>query len=197
MPRDVPPKRCRAPQIEEVPDEDLTQAHSKLGIPECSLEWGTNAESEEWHTTEVELEEWCREIRRLRREEAIKQQKERDTRQQERRKVWEKEEEQRDAEWIAWLRRQRAEPGLRKWFFWRNRFKSLNPPRRLSVDSLGGGSAPPSRESYNPTIQKPAKRGSCQQQVEEQEGEKELKLCLRACGRTQWGDLMNPPRGKS
>ncbi|KAJ3893820.1 hypothetical protein GG344DRAFT_63445 [Lentinula edodes] len=103
-------------------------------------------DGEEWHIPEHELDTWFKEERRMRRERAIEWQKELESRQEERRVAWEKEEAQREAEWKEWLRKQRAEPGLRKWFFWRNRLKELHPPKRLSVESLGGSSASPSRE---------------------------------------------------
>ncbi|KAH7874515.1 uncharacterized protein C8R40DRAFT_1069904 [Lentinula edodes] len=104
------------------------------------------SEGEEWLITERELEEWFREERRLRRAEAIKLQAELEVRQKERRAASEREEAQREDEWKEWLRKRRAEPGLRKWFFWRNRLKEPHPPKRLSVDKLGGSSASPSRE---------------------------------------------------
>ncbi|GAW03058.1 Retrovirus-related Pol polyprotein from transposon opus Includes: ame: Full=Protease [Lentinula edodes] len=146
-PKAEPPgRRCTA-WIEEAPDEEVTQASVGPCISGDTMECGTNEdqEADRW-VTEGELEEWLREDRRMRREETIKWQEELELRQRERRKLWEKEEEQRDAEWAAWLKRQRAEPGLRRWFFWRNRFKTLDPPRRLRVESLGGDNAPPSRE---------------------------------------------------
>ncbi|KAJ3859531.1 hypothetical protein EV359DRAFT_86298, partial [Lentinula novae-zelandiae] len=128
--------RRHALQIEE----------SDTSAPERPLEREEDTDDEEWQMTEAELEEWYKELRQLHREETIEQQKELELRQQERRKIWEEEEERREADWVAWLRRQRAEPGLRKWFFWRNRLRNPSPPRRLRVDSLGGSNAPPSRE---------------------------------------------------
>ncbi|KAJ3870448.1 hypothetical protein F5051DRAFT_447687, partial [Lentinula edodes] len=136
-PRISPKQRHRKPQVVEVPDEEPENLR-----PE---EW-RNAQESFFPVTESELDEWFREERRLRRAETIKLQEELERRQEERQAAWEDEEAQREHEWKAWLRKQRAEPGLRKWFFWRNRLKEPNPPKRLSVDSLGGSSAPPSRE---------------------------------------------------
>ncbi|GAW06831.1 retrotransposon-like family member (retr-1) partial [Lentinula edodes] len=133
-------------QIEEVPNEEPPRPQPEPGIRETMLEWNANIDSGEEQLTEAELEDWLWEARQLRREDTIKQQEALEHRQTERRKIWEEEEEKREADWVAWLRQQRAEPGLCKWFFWRNRVRNPSPPRRLRVDSLGGSNAPPSRE---------------------------------------------------
>ncbi|KAJ3924370.1 MAG: hypothetical protein NXY57DRAFT_970056 [Lentinula lateritia] len=138
QPKVKPSGRRFTPRIEDVPDEDLTRAHTEPYTSEGILEGGTDDDGEDWEVAEIELQEWLREMRQKRREDAAKQQEDLSLRQQERRNVWEKEEEQREVEWVAWLREQRAEPGLRRWFFWRNRFKTLSPPRRLRVEALGG-----------------------------------------------------------
>ncbi|KAJ3803728.1 hypothetical protein F5876DRAFT_84586 [Lentinula aff. lateritia] len=131
--------------------QSSAQAYNKPGVTNDTPGWNMGADEEDWQVTEAELEEWLREARMLRREETIKRQEELECRQREWRTVWEKEEEQRDAEWAAWLRHQCTEPGLRKWFFWRNRFKNLGSPRRLRVETLGGDNAPPSREVSDKT----------------------------------------------
>ncbi|KAJ3847558.1 hypothetical protein EV368DRAFT_87603 [Lentinula lateritia] len=105
-PKVMPSSRRHAPQIEEVPDEEPTQTQTEPGVYETVLEWNTDVGRGEEQLTEAELEDWLR--------------------QTERQPIWEEEEERREADWVAWLRRQRAEPGLRKWFFWRNRFNA--PP---------------------------------------------------------------------
>ncbi|KAJ3911342.1 hypothetical protein F5877DRAFT_86112 [Lentinula edodes] len=145
-PENSPPDKYNVPRIEQVPDEEWARAYNEPGVTNDTPGWSMGANEEDRQVTEAELEEWLREARMLRREETIKWQEELECRQQERQKIWEKEEEQRDAEWDAWLRHQRAEPGLCKWFFWQNQFKNLSSPRRLHVETLGGDDAPPSRE---------------------------------------------------
>ncbi|KAJ3845741.1 hypothetical protein EV368DRAFT_90179, partial [Lentinula lateritia] len=146
VPRSKPPTRRLSPQIEEIPDEDLEQTRTKWNTPPMTPELPTGMVEEDWKLWEAKMKAWFEESRRIRREEAIKHQEMLEQRQRERRKAWELEEEQQDAEWKEWLRKRRAEPGLRKWFFWRNRLKELNPPRRLSVNLPGGHNASPSRE---------------------------------------------------
>ncbi|KAJ3856696.1 hypothetical protein EV368DRAFT_61446 [Lentinula lateritia] len=95
--------------------------HQKLYPGTQERDFG--GEREEWLVTEQELDEWFREERRLQREEAIKLQDELEMRQKEQQAASEQEEARWETECKEWLRRQRAEPGLCKWFFWRNRLK--------------------------------------------------------------------------
>ncbi|KAJ3858429.1 hypothetical protein EV359DRAFT_87753 [Lentinula novae-zelandiae] len=145
-PEATPSRQRYTPQIEEVPDEEPAQVYADSSGSENALDWETGAGSEDGWLMEAEFEDWLREARRLRRREIVKQQEELEHRQRKRRRIWEVEEEKRDADWVTWLRQRRAEPGLRKWFFWRNRLRSPDPPRRLCVRSQGGNNAPPSRE---------------------------------------------------
>ncbi|KAJ3804357.1 hypothetical protein F5876DRAFT_83317 [Lentinula aff. lateritia] len=146
IPRVETPQRRRRPQVEDAPDDDPVQLKSTSGEHWDDQKRALSFDGEEWHIPEHELDTWFREERRMRRERAIEWQKELEFRQEERRVAWEKEEVQREVEWTEWLRKQRAEPGLHKWFFWRNCLKRLHPPKRLSVESPGGSSASPSRE---------------------------------------------------
>ncbi|KAJ3884778.1 hypothetical protein GG344DRAFT_71074, partial [Lentinula edodes] len=145
VPQEKPQHRPRRPRVEEVPeDREQTNAQpeSHWEAPESSF----SGDEVGWQLTESELDGWFKVEREWRRAEAIKLQKELERRQKERREAWENEEAQRERDWKEWLKRQRAEPGLRKWFFWRNRLKEPATPKKLSGDSLGGSSAPPSRE---------------------------------------------------
>ncbi|KAJ3911611.1 hypothetical protein F5877DRAFT_85743 [Lentinula edodes] len=134
LPRFEAPTQQQNPQIEEVPDEDLEHTHAGWHMPQEAPELPTSTTEEDWRRLEAEMEEWFKESRRIRREEAIKHQEALEQRQQERRKAWELEDEQRDAEWKEWSRKRRAEPGLRKWFFWCNRLKEVEPAEGTCID---------------------------------------------------------------
>ncbi|GAV99846.1 hypothetical protein LENED_001330 [Lentinula edodes] len=121
LPQASPHRRCQKPQIEEVQDEDQGDRNPQRERYQDTLESDFNAIEEEW-MNKLEL------------------------RQRERQAALEREEVQRETEWKEWLRKRRAEPGLRKWFFWRNRLRKPHPPPKLSVDTSGGSSASPSRE---------------------------------------------------
>ncbi|KAJ3845655.1 hypothetical protein EV368DRAFT_70528, partial [Lentinula lateritia] len=139
IPKAATHRHCQKPRVEEILDDDTERQQEA----HCSL---FPTEEAEWLVTEGKLEEWFKEEQRLRRAKTIELQKELEIRQRERQVASEKEEAQREAEWKDWLRKRHAELGLRKWFFWRNHLKEPQPPGKLSMDALGGGSTSPSRE---------------------------------------------------